>query len=345
MVEDNINELGCATPESIYSVLVAESQKFEQDVGLKNICEFVDSHLKPNESLSFIDSYRDVIRLNTWNYEDNVETDYPDFLSRWQTTHVMYIDSASKFLKYLMGDDKSDFSQIHALAIASETFRGREGKRSKIGLDNIFDTYIKKLSNLVEGVVPSLDLDETVGLFASHINKPFVSAEHELFLDYYKYSHLVEGDLSLEKVLEIDAETQGLCSKILREYCKYSIADFNKKKKLLDLSDGVLETKSKFQSSLLNERNYLQQNIYSSLLNKSGRCARDFLLILDRINCLNYMNSNLEVKLSFKGWPGLFHHFIFEKGKVESTDKNLYARQSNIEFKEMRVSKWNQYKS
>lgn len=346
MINHNLNkqESKTSNPKSILYLLINESKKFEEKGGISNICKSVDSCLKPNESLTFIDSYRRVIRKNIWNYEDEVETDYEDFLQRWETTHLFYINSAIRFYEYLFEENDDCLSMTHGLAIASETFRGREGKRSKIGLDNIFDNYLVKLTNIVKEIVATKDVDDIVGLFASSMEAPFVSAEYELFSDFYNLSKQIKEPIIYENISELDNQTHGLCSKILREYCKYSLNDFSKKYSILKLSDEEMQKKMDFKESLEKERGIVKRQVYNTLIKNSGRTARDFILILDRINDLNYLNSNMEVKYSFKGWPGLFHHLIFEKGSETSYDADIHRRQSNIGFKEMRALKWNQYK-
>ena len=95
-----------------------------------------------------------------------------------------------------------------------------------------------------------------------------------------------------------------------------------------------MEKKKDFLKCLENERSATKKNIYENLLKKSGSIAREFIVTLERINELNYLNANVEVKYSFKGWPGIFHHFIFEKGKKQSPIENIHQRNSVIAYNE-----------
>jgi hypothetical protein len=340
-IKKNENELN---PSSILNLLVKKSKEFEENIGLLNICNFVDSYLKPNQNLSFIDEYRKIIRTNHWNYGDDVETDYKDFLQRWQTTHLFYIDSAVIFFNYFINETHYNFNEIHRLAIISETFRGREGKRSKIGLDNIFENYISLLSNIIGEVTNYSETDDVIGLLVSSLGEQYFSAEYELFLDFYNFSNLCDDFLNKENILRLDERTEGLCSKILREYCKYSINDFNKKKLVLNLSEDVIKRKKDFKESIEKEKKLVETQIYDKLIKINGRTAGDFIKYLNILNDLNYINSNLEIKYSFKGWPGLFHQLIFEKAIQICQEEDIHKRQSNLEFKEVRKSKWSQLK-
>ena len=329
------------TPNEIANQLTKESKKFEQEKGILNIMASMDKKLRPDEGLFFIDSYRHIIRENKWHYDDEIETDFQDFLNRWITTHKFYIQIAKEAYDYFTNKSKKPFYDIHSLVIVSESFRGREGKRSKIGLDHLLDSYVDKLTRIVQKEIEVEEIEDVVGLFTTTISLPYISAEYELFLDFYNYKKSVNEALNQNNFESIEKETKGLCSKILREYCKYSIADFNEKFSLLKTNDDIMLQKGNFLKSIRNEREILKNQIYDSLLSKNGKEAKEFLFLLERINDLNYLNANLEVKFSFKGWPGLFHHLIFEKGRSLSTREDLYHRHSDIMLKEMGGYRWN----
>ncbi|MFH1406065.1 MAG: PEP-utilizing enzyme, partial [Nanoarchaeota archaeon] len=53
-----------------------------------------------------------------------------------------------------------------------------------------------KLTDLIQKVITPTDLEDTVGLFVSTMDEPYLSAENELFLDFYKYSQQVDGELT-----------------------------------------------------------------------------------------------------------------------------------------------------
>lgn len=319
---ENITELTC---EKLYDRLENKSKEFEKKYSILTISKFVDDNTEENESLVFIDSYRKFIRGNNWYYDDNRGSAYFDLLNRWGKTHEFYMDAAETFFINLNNNNEITH-EIHDLALVSETLRGREGKRSKIGLDMFLDSYVAKLTRMITEEFKKSEAEDIIGLFTSTLNLPLVSAENELFFDFFNYKNKINETLNYENFEEIEKETKGLCSKILREYCKYSFRDFNKKCSKLITSEELLTKKNNFLKSIKNEKDVLKEEIYSSLVSKNGKEADDFVRVTNRIDNLNYLNTNIEVKFSFKGWPGLFHHFIFRREEVYSNNGDIYHK-------------------
>ena len=75
-------------------------------------------------------------------------------------------------------------------------------------------------------------------------------------------------------------------------------------------------------------------DISGRLLSLNGKMAGNFLQNVSEIADLNYLNANVEVKYSFKGWAGLFHHFIFSQGKKQSNESDIYRRHFQLSLKE-----------
>tara|TARA_Y100000310_G_scaffold138709_2_gene137740 strand:+ start:325 stop:1308 length:984 start_codon:yes stop_codon:yes gene_type:complete len=310
----------------IYSELDEKTKQFEKEFGIINISKTIDDHLSKKESLNFIDDYRKLIRTNDWFYNDNITSDYDDLLDRWLNTHKFYITSAKEFFKNIQ-TNYGNKTELMNKALLSETLRGREGKRSNIGLDNFLESYISKLNRMLSDELPLIEREEALGLFSSTIEYPLMSAENELFFDYADYKAKIKEDLTFENFEEIEKETNGLCSKILREYCKYSFADFNDKSKNIQTSSELCKRKKDFLRHLEKEKEMWKDKMHNSLLIKSGKEAADFLRVSGRINELNYLNSNIEVKFSFKGWPGILHHLILKENEAYPNKGDIYHGQ------------------
>jgi hypothetical protein len=229
---------------------------------------------------------------------------------------------------------------MQRLAIVSETLRGREGKQSRIGLDKLLENYIDRLGTFLAKSVPSIDLDDILGLFTSTINLPLLSAENELYTDFFEYHQRGGSELDYDSFEEADQLTGGLASKILRDYCKYSIRDFNQKYRRLNPTPERMARKRNLLDSFDREKIMIRDEISQRLLTSSGRDAREFLLTLTRVNELNYLNANTEVKYSFKGWPGIFHHMVFREGQKITESTDVYHQMFEAHYREAGGAIW-----
>lgn len=324
------------TPDIIRQRLESKLRSFETRHGILKIAGFVDRTLEPYEVLSFIDSYRKIIRGNEWYFKDDVETDHQDFMRRFLFTHELYIDHAIAFFnQFITLAEPTTFAQLHQMAITTETMRGREGKGSAIGLDRMLEGYLDRLATTIATVTGPKGVEDVIGLFSTVIDEPFMSGEHELFLDMFRYQQEVGEQLSPTNYEQAEKTTNGLVSKILREYCKYSIVDFNSKFGRMQLTPKQMEGKRNRKHSAKREKNSERERVYQALLAHSGAMAHEFTELMSRVNDMNYINANIEVKYSFKGWPGLLHHLVFKKGRQLSNDEDIHHRQSIIAYRQV----------
>lgn len=269
---------------------------FEQKEGLSQIAQFVSETCAPSEVMCFIDDYRHVIRDNNWNLPDDVSCTYTDFIQSFYNTHTNYFLNAISFMR----------NPDVELAIASEQLRGLVGKRSAIGLDAFLKKEIQNIAHL-----------EGADIIQSVLSEPFSSAEYDLYESFYTHSKMFSHELTYKNVDCINEMTDGLTAKILREFCKYSLNDFNKKLTLLDLSTETYNRKKQFKAQAQEERHFFVSEIKDAELLESVK----------RINELNYLNTNVEVKFSFKGFPGLLHYLVFRdekdlRGKIHEITRN-----------------------
>jgi len=304
-----------------------------QSERILDICRNVDALLKKNESLTFIDSYRKIIRNNSWNYDDSFGSSFEDLLDRWLSTHLYYIDSANEFYDYF-SEGKGDFSELSQRAIISETLRGREGKRSKIGLDAFLSEYINRIDEMIQDVYSPEDKEDVLNLMVSCMSHPFMSAETELYNLFYDYSRLIGQELNYDNFISVDSDSNGLASKLLQEFCKYSFMDFNQKLDRFNFNEESFNRKKDFQTSLNKERFAVLDEIKGRIQEDSPNKIEDFENLVSRINQLNYLNANIEVKYSFKGWPGLFHHFVF-KELDNFSGSDIYQKQCSAKYMEV----------
>ena len=119
---------------------------------------------------------------------------------------------------------------------------------------------------------------------------------------------------------------------LLRECCKYSLADFNSKAERFrrnltrDYIDGLQQNLARDFAG----KAAIKARVLDALGPDNSQKADRFREVLDQINTLNYLNLNIEPKFSFKGWPGLFHHFVYRKGKELSSKLDIYERQRDL---------------
>jgi hypothetical protein len=301
--------------KDIYESLTERSKKFEDDYGILEISQSIDNRLKPKESLGFIDQYRKIIRGNKWHHSEDPNTNYEDLMSRWDESSRTYQQNGFKFFEYINSGDEN-LAGLHQEAMASETLRKRDGKGSRIGLDAFLDSNIRRLDGLVRGCYGEEESEDIVGLLASTIGLPHISAENELYLDVANYAGSVGTELTLEIYNSLGDTDRNLTNKILRDYCKYSFKDFNDKFSRMRVDEGGKQKKKNMLERINKERRVVIGQTYDIISKRgSGDDNAKFLTLVGRINEMNYLNTNVEVKFSFKGAPGLFHHFVFDDAK------------------------------
>tara|TARA_Y100000310_G_scaffold344140_1_gene455333 strand:+ start:1585 stop:2583 length:999 start_codon:yes stop_codon:yes gene_type:complete len=299
----------------IYESLTERSKKFENTHGVLEISQSIDNKLKPKENLGFIDQYRKIIRGNKWHHSEDPNTNYEDLISRWDNSSKIYQQNGFKFFEYV-NSGEGNLAELHQEAMTSETLRKRDGKGSRIGLDAFLDSHIRRLDGLVSGCYGEEESEDVVGLLASTIGLPYISAENELYIDIANYTKRVGTQLTQEVYNSLGEDDRDLTNKILRDYCKYSLKDFNDKFFRMSADEGGKQKKKNTLERINKERGVVIGQTYDLISKRgSGDDHAEFLTLVERINEMNYLNTNVEVKFSFKGAPGLFHHFVFEDAR------------------------------
>ena len=301
----------------------------EKKENMVNLSKFIDKYTKDYEHLNYINSYRIFIRNNNWNSENNCLNDsennyFESFLKRWEKTQINYINSSYVFYRSFQDNSYKSNKNIYLKALKSEMLRYREGKRSEVGLDNLLNKYINSLDKIFDRNI-YLKSKEILDLFTSTLNLPLLSAENELFFDFYKYKEYNNCEITYSNFEKMDDDTKNICSKILRSYCKYSFNDFNEKFKSFSFLKEEIELKNKNLQKIKNKKIIWKEKIYKILNKNCKNDANNFIKILSKIDILNYLNSNIESKFSFKGWPGFIHHLIFKEKHFYPNELDLYS--------------------
>ena len=114
-----------------------------------------------------------------------------------------------------------------------------------------------------------------------------------------------------EKNLEVaDLKSGGLVKKLLREFCCYSLEKFNKQLKQYRAVYQKLKAKAGIITAKRQEKIKLTEQIANRIDSIGGNTQR-FLKLIQEIDHLNFLNDNIDVKYSFKSWPGLIHYTVF----------------------------------
>ena len=314
------------------------AQQFEKSHGLKTITQDIRELEKQFNTLDYITEYRKIIRNNTWSFQkENLSPDR-SLLRRWSYSSKFYVQNAIRLYEFITSNiNGKSFSQIHQDALLSETVRGRDGKSSPIGLDKTQDMYIEQLESLAFSIHGRDEheiqqcLDTIIGVLAP----PYINAENEMYFQFYKYKQSVGRILTPDNLEIYNKDTNGLVSRILRNYCRYSIDNFNKKYDLLDLNREKLEIRKNNLKQLASDREQAVTEIANVLRTTDLLQSIKFVNLSHQINDLNYLNTNVEVKYNFKSWPGFFHHIIFQMGMDSSPADDIHHRQSELHLNTM----------
>lgn len=279
---------------------------FENQVGINNIIMFVES----NEHLpNFIPNYQTLIRSNAWPYSDAFIPSYEGFVKRFEQTSLSYVAKAIS-LFHSAQSGNIDYVTFET-AVLSESARGREGKRSKIGLDNQQEILIDELMKLLSSAwTPDLgDIEEKVNIIVQTVLSGHSSAA-ELPENFVEYIEICNEEITLKNLERIDLKSGGLVKKLLREFCCYSLKKFNKQLKQYRVVYERLKTKTVIINAKRQEKIKLTKQI-ANRIDTIGGNTRRFLKLIEEIDHLNFLNDNIDVKYSFKSWPGLIHYTVF----------------------------------
>ena len=306
---------------------------FEQQYTISLITSVVDTTFPLSQVEGAIDGYREIIRRNVWYFPTIEDVDIPTFITRWESVHREYFSAAKDIFSLLAkGNPRTLFADPILLkrVIGSETMRGWVGKRSPTGPDELVEKRVEELESLLLGYFDSDAIDELLTFGGLYLDDPNLgTAEKEIVRLFAEYHQTIGSDLDVTAIEEIDRASNGAAIKLLRGFCRYSAMDFNNKyHSLLSGSQATLE------SSLESEKAHEGKSRWV-------RCTLDEIpddnmrskvrQLLADIKLLNFVNLNLEVKYSFKGWTGLMHQLVFGAcAKKTDIATDVYAMHSSL---------------
>lgn len=305
--------------------LFQQTIEFENKYGLTNIIKFFESMYC---DANHIANYRSFIREHSdeWSYNDEVANNYSCLNNRFSNTSLNYVQNATKLFGFILADNAKSIEALQ-MAYFSESERGREGKTSKIGLDNfqeilITDLEIYLINNDVDKI---LNIDESINIICQTMLSSHSSA-FELKTLYQQYIENYNIELSLNNHEQVNYLSNGLSYKILREYCCYSISKFNIQ---LNQYRNKLNNNTLKAQELRKKKLKIVEKI-STLLLGQGKDNNEFLKIVSQIDTLNFYNDNIDVKYALKSWPGFIHWKIFEqipnKNSIQEYSKSLLTK-------------------
>lgn len=281
-----------------------------------------------NSAISF---YQKIIRNNVWFFPDLCENDLESFLVRWGEVHKGYSELADEIFSLLANGEPINALATSALltrVIQSETMRGWVGKRSPSGLDVMLNTRVAQLEDLLtplddDGVD---DVFSYGGIFIG--NPKRITAEKEIVNLFTIYRDEVGRELTIEMLNEPNKAAQF----ILRNFCRYSLNEFNIKYQTLC---GRIQKNT--QADMLAEEAHDIVMRRLSSISEDNRAL--IYTLLDEVKVLNYLNLNLEVKYSFKGFAGFMHFLVFDACKeATGIDTDVYEMRNALINKEGKKS-------
>lgn len=283
--------------------------QFENQEGIENIIMFADGN---QHKTNFVPNYQTLIRNNKWPYSDEFIPTYEGFIKRFEETSINYVEKATTLYHLLKSNNTTDLYVAFETAVFSEAARGREGKRSKIGLDNQQEILIAELMAILKSVwTPELgDMEEKANTIVQTVLSGHSSAA-ELPEHYVEYIDVCNEELTLSNIEAANIKSGGLVKKLLRQFCCYSLTKFNRQ--LNQYRSSYAKVKAKAQHIITanrNEKIQLTEQI-SERIEKTGGQSKRFLQVIEQIDHLNFLNDNIDVKYSFKSWPGLIHWNVF----------------------------------
>ena len=273
----------------------------ENTYPLKNIAYSMD-RLPSGCIANAITDYQKLVRNNEWFFPTLKESRIDLFLARWGEVHESYFKLAEEIYDTLMETLSLDSLATHDIltrAIQSETMRAWVGKRSPSGLDAMLASREEQLRELLTALDDD-DVEDVLFYGGIYIGDPaFVTAERETINHLANYHQQVGRDLTLDMLDGLDESSKGL----LRDYCKYSLVDFNQKYHAFRTSLGQKRAEVSSDEAIMIVEKKLDD------MTNDNRAQINALL--EEVKILNHLNLNLEVKYSFKGWAGLMHTLVF----------------------------------
>ncbi|MDP2089491.1 MAG: hypothetical protein Q8J84_08840 [Flavobacteriaceae bacterium] len=297
-IKKQVKSLICLQDQQIF--------QFEHKVGINNIIMFIDSNKYIH---NFVPNYQTLIRNNEWPFSDAFIPTYEGFIKRFEETSLSYVAKAISLFGSVQSG-KIDYVAFET-AVLSEAARGREGKRSKIGLDNQQEILIDELMTLLQAVwTPELgDVEEKANIIVQTVLSGHSSAA-ELSEKFVEYIEICNEEVTLTNLEATDLKSGGLVKKLLREFCCYSLEKFNKQLKQYRAVYKKLKAKAGIIAAKRQGKIKLTEQI-ANRIDSIGDNTSRFLQLIKQIDHLNFLNDNIDVKYSFKSWPGLIHWTVF----------------------------------
>lgn len=270
-----------------------------------------------------IKHYQGIIRGNLWYFPTLEDVSVADFLDRWNAVHASYLKMAEKVFG-LLSEHRSLDSLVDANlledVIRSETMRGWVGKRSPSGLDALLNSRVEQLEDLLQNYFDIDTVDELLSVGGVFEDVCFASAETEMvrLFQQYKHEHGV-AQLTPEVLAQFAGKDTPVT--LLREFCRCSISEFNKKLSLLQSSNPLA----------VNVGAHPVERLMSSLEEIPEDDRNRAATLFEEVRVLNYLNLNLEVKYSFKGWAGLMHVVVFTTcSNATNIPNDVYAMHTKL---------------
>lgn len=301
-----LNELG-----------LKERLEFEDYYSLAAIVSAMDS-LPAALFYNAADGYNTIVTDNDWFFPTH-ENDLSllTFLRRWATVHIEYFKLAVEiFASWTKGGSCRVLavSSLLSRVIQSETARGWVGDQSPSGLSAM-------LNNRCEQVRELLDLPSTDGIVEAaraHFGDPTrMTPENELV----KHLAVYQGEVGQELTRDMLAEPHDSVLLLLREHCKYSLADFNLKRRAMN---EFVQQPHPLRAPT--QAGQLATERFTSLV--GGRSN----LMHTKLNEVRVLDEvwQLEVKHGPKSWAGLMHGLVFAACSAATGKSDVYAMRSAL---------------
>jgi hypothetical protein len=304
---------------------------FEKRHSLSIITSIVDSTF-PNDHIDqAIDNYRAVIRKNSWYFPTLMDVDVISFVHRWEEVHISYFNLAEEIFKYALTDSKSLADPVLLeKTIRSETMRGWVGRRSPSGLDALLEQKVCELEAILLLHLDQNVTEDVLSFGGLYTNDPrLTSAECEVIHLFATYHKAIGCNLQRENISEADKNSSGSVTKLLRGFCRYSVADFNRKYQALLRGSRASLEHSRDADERVKRGGEESFHALSTLVGDDIK--GQVQVLLNEVRILNFINLNLEVKHSFKGWAGLMHQLVFTAcSEKTGIDVDIYAMKHDL---------------
>lgn len=300
--------------------------EFERRHPVTLVASVMDDIFSPDCLDSAIDGYRAIIRKNIWYFPDLQDVSVRAFLKRWESVHSRLFASAVEiFCLIAQSRSMSVLAQPELLerAILLETMRGWVGKRSPTGPDRMVEDHVSQLEGLLSCRIGPHLADEIItraGLYQPETG--LLSAENELVSLFREYHQLVGYELAKDSIEDANSKSNGIATRILRGFCRYSVTNFNRQ--YLNLLTGAHRLDEMARPGTEEDGEKFADEVLSQV--EDRKVVAKVKKLLEEIRILNFVNLNLEVKHSFKSWVGLMHYSVFRACSQEtSISTDVYA--------------------